>query len=144
MGNAAAAAPEERRLHGEYWSALTSGAACLTASECTRCGNCYLPAIATCVACKGRKFRARPLTSTGTLYTYTIVRDAGGVWPSRYTIGYVDFATEKVRVCGHVRETDPSRLRVGMPVGIEEAVLYTESAGTRLKCFRFHALEGSR
>jgi uncharacterized OB-fold protein len=131
----------QRRLHGEYWSTLPSGRVELSAQECTRCGACYLPEIATCVTCRGKQFRLRRLKSAAELYTYTIVRDAGGVWPARYTIGYADFPEEKVRVCGHFREVDEALLKIGMRLGIEEAVLYTEAGGTAVTCFRFHAAE---
>lgn len=136
-------AGSERRLHGEYWAAAGGGAVELIAHECTGCGACYLPAIATCVNCRGRGFRRKPLSRTGQLYTYTIVRGSGGVWPDVYTIGYIDFP-EKVRVCGQLRETDPARLKLGMELTAEEAVLYTDVNGTAVKCFRFHATEESR
>jgi uncharacterized protein len=128
--------PAERRLHGEYWSADETGAVQLTARECTSCGACYLPGIAKCVSCRGNQFRLKALSPHGKLYTYTIVRGSGGVWPDVYAIGYVDFP-EQVRVCGQLRETDPAKLEIGMPLAVEEAVLYTEAGGTAVKCFRF-------
>lgn len=133
----------ERRLHSEYWSVQGDGAVQLTAHECASCGACYLPSIATCEKCRSKKFRRKPLSSHGKLYTYAIVRGSGGVWPDVYTIGYVDFP-EQVRVCGHLRETDPAKLRIGMPLAAEEAVLYTDPNGTAVKCFRFHAVEASQ
>lgn len=131
-----------RRLHGDYWSAAADGSVHLTASACTTCGACYLPAIATCVGCRGKAFRPKVLSPRGTLYTYTIVRGSGGVWPDVYTIGYVDFP-EQVRVCGQLRETDPAKLAIGMTMAAEEAVLYTDAAGAPVKCFRFVAAEGA-
>lgn len=130
----------ERRLHGDYWATAEDGVTQLTAKQCTGCGACYLPAIATCVTCRGKAFHDKPLSSTGLLYTYTIVRGSGGVWPDVYTIGYVDYP-EQVRVCGHLRETDPDKLSVGMRVATEEAVLYTDAGGNAVKCFRFHSAE---
>jgi uncharacterized OB-fold protein len=135
--------PTERRLQGDYWSRDAHGAVRLSASECTGCGACYLPAIATCVRCRSRVFTSRTLPETGELYTYTIVRNAGGVWPTAYTIGYVDFAEAGVRVCGQVRETDPAQLRIGMALGLEEAVLYTDPDGTAVKSFRFRVEEAA-
>ena len=133
----------QRRLHGEYWSRNETGAVRLTAGECLGCGACYLPNIATCVKCRSRRFAARTLPSIGQLYTYTIVRNAGGVWPATYAIGYVDFPEEEVRVCGHLREVDPTKLRIGMAVGLEEAVLYVDPGGTQVTSFRFYATEAA-
>ena len=129
----------ERRLHGDYWEKQADGTVHLTAQQCMHCGACYLPAIATCVGCRGKEFRRKTLSPHGALYTYTIVRGSGGVWPDVYTIGYVDFP-EQVRVCGHVRESDPQKLAVGMTMAAEEAVLYTDANGMAVKCFRFHAV----
>ena len=131
-----------RRLHGEYWEARAAGGVLLTACRCTACGATYLPAIATCATCLGRDFARQPLSDVGTLYSYTIVRGAGGVWPEVYAIGYVDFP-ENVRVCGHLRETQEDLLQVGMPVGIEAASLYRDPDGTEVTCFRFRRVEGT-
>lgn len=136
-------AATERLLHGEYWSRGGDGRVTLIARECTACNACYLPGIVTCVNCKGTAFRERRIASPGTLYTYTIVRGSGGVWPDVYAIGYVDFEAEKVRVCGHIKETDAAALRIGMTMNVEEATLYTEAGGTQVKCFRFHAAKGT-
>jgi uncharacterized OB-fold protein len=134
-------ATSERRLHGDYWARAEDGDVELFGYTCTHCGTCYLPAIATCAACRGKDFTRTKLSSTGELYTYTIVRGAGGVWPAEYTVGYVDYPEEKVRVCGQIRETDSAKLKVGMRVGVEQAVLYTAADGAPVTCFRFHALE---
>lgn len=130
----------ERRLHGEYWSVQPDGVVRLTARECASCGACYLPFIATCVQCRGKEFRPKELSPQGELYTYTIVRGSGGVWPDVYTIGYVDFP-EQVRVCGHLAATEPAKLKIGMRMAAEESVLYTDANGTPVKCFRFRAVE---
>lgn len=135
-------ADAERRLHGEYWSAGPGRDVQLVARECTACGACYLPGIATCVACRGKLFRAKVLSGKGTLYTYTIVRGSGGVWPEVYAIGYVDFP-EQVRVCAQLRETDPAALSIGMALVAEEAVLYEDAKGTAVKCFRFRSAKAS-
>lgn len=133
----------ERRLHGEYWTAEGNGAVRLIAQECAACGAAYLPAVAACVACRGKAFRPRTLSPHGTLYTYTIVRGSGGVWPDVYTIGYVDFP-EKVRVCGQLRETREADLSPGMPMAVEEAVLYRDADGSAVKCFRFHSAKAAQ
>lgn len=135
---------KERLLHADYWERGPDGAVTLLARQCRKCGACYLPAIATCVTCRCTEFQPRPLPASGRLYTYTVVRGSGGVWPDVYTIGYVDFPDEQVRVCGQVRETGEARLEIGMAVGIEDAVLYTDANGTAVRCFRFHAQEAAR
>lgn len=137
-------AKAERRLHGQYWNAEPDGSVTLNARQCTSCGAAYLPSIVTCISCRGNEFRALSLTATGELYSYTIVRGNGGVWPDLYAIGYVDFPREKVRVCGHLAETDPARIKIGMKVKCEEAVLYMDANGVDVTCYRFRGIEDIR
>ena len=131
-----------RYLHQDHWEAQPSGSVRLVAHRCTSCGATYLPGIAACASCRGKAFTRHPLSDSGTLYSYTIVRNAGGVWPDVYAIGYVDFP-ENVRVCGQLRETNEELLRIGMPVGVEAAELYRDKDGSAVVCFRFHRREGA-
>ena len=132
-----------QRLHDRYWTRLPDGEVRLVASECTQCHLCYLPAITTCTGCGGRSFCDKPLSGTGQLYSHTTVHNAGGIWPAEYTIAYVDYP-ERVRVCGHLRAPDAAMVRLDMPVGVEEATLYVDAAGTRFNCFRFYIGEDVR
>ena len=134
--NASMAAPVET-LHAEYWTALDSDAAQLIAYHCTGCGTHYLPKAMSCVRCGSRSFERQALSPQGTLYAYSIVYGAGGVWPAVYTVGYVDFP-EGVRVFGQLRETSQDAIAVGATVGIEPAVLYRRKDGTSVRCFRFY------
>lgn len=135
--NAVPASPT-RLLHEEYWNADATGRVTLVAYQCTSCGTSYLPKVAACVTCRGREFSRRTLSEQGSLYSFTIVRNAGGTWPAIYAIGYVDFP-ERVRVCGHLRETREDQLQPDMPVTIEQAQLYEDPDGTPVVCFRFRA-----
>lgn len=133
----------EERLHADCWSDDGERVE-LIAQCCESCGTHYLPHSMTCVECGGHSFTTRPLASKGALYTYSIVRGAGGVWPEIYAVGYVDYP-EGVRVFGQIRETEPDRLRIGSPVKVERATLYRRKDGTAVSCFRFRmAEEGGR
>jgi len=89
-----------------------------------------------CTECGHAVFDRVTLAPTGTLYTYTIIHGAGGVWPAVYAVGYVDFP-EGVRVFGQIRDTDPTVLTVGARVGVEPTILYERKDGTRVQSFRF-------
>ena len=128
-------------LHPDCWSAIDARTAQLTAYRCTQCGTHFLPRVMTCTACGGAAFESVALAATGTLYAYTIIHNAGGVWPPIYAVGYVDFP-EGVRVFGQLRETAPDALSIGAPVAVEPAVLYTRKDGTPVTCFRFHVVNG--
>ncbi|GEM_PF-301022 len=141
MQDVPSASPDvpEQRLHGQYWSDPGDGTAALIASACVQCQAAYLPSIARCTHCGGREFSPRPLPQEGQLYTYTIIHKNGSVWPPIYTIGYVDYPEDGVRVCGQILETDPQALRIGMAMRAEPAVLYTDDGGHPVHCFRFRA-----
>jgi len=133
--------PEAQALHADCWRTLSEHTAVLIAYRCTSCGTHFLPAVMTCTRCGSQTFNRSELSQRGTLYTYSIVHGAGGVWPPVYTVGYVDFP-EGVRVFGQVRETVPGTLAVGASVGIEPAALYERKDGTVVRCFRFHTGDG--
>lgn len=135
MSDVAPDAPAIERLHPDCWRSEGDRAS-LIAHRCEGCGTSYLPRAMTCVRCGGRSFVPQTLAPTGTLYTYSIVHGAGGVWPNPYAVGYVDFP-EGTRVFGQIRETLPEALHVGAAVGVEPAVLYRRGDGTAVSCFRF-------
>jgi uncharacterized OB-fold protein len=95
-----------------------------------------------CVHCGANSFTPRTLSPTGTLYSYSVIHGAGGVWPDVYAVGYVDFP-EGVRVFGQLRETDHRLLRIGAQVTVEEAVLYRRKDEAPVCCFRFRSAKGS-
>ena len=140
-GTTAPRTPEA--LHADCWSAVDEHTAQLTSYRCTQCGTHYLPRVLTCTSCGATKFDRVPLAPHGTLYTYTIVHKAGGVWPETYAVGYVDFP-EGVRVFGQLRETTPDALAIGARVFVEPATLYQRKDGTPVTCFRFRAAPEDR
>ena len=134
-------AAREERLHPECWRETGDDGVELIASRCTRCGAVYLPRARVCVRCGASSFAPQALAPEGTLYAYSIVHGAGGVWPEVYAVGYVDFP-EGVRVFGQIRETSPDALRIDAAVAVEKAILYRRKDGTAVSCFRFRLAEG--
>ena len=131
-------APRETatRLHGDCWRAVGGDRVELLASRCARCRAMFLPRMFTCTECGGNEFAEAVLSPEGTLYSFTVVRGSGGVWPDVYAVGYVDYP-EGVRVFGHLRREETDELAIGMTVRTEEATLYTAKDGTPARCFRF-------
>ena len=108
-----------------------------------QCGTCkafiYYPRDR-CPRCLSESLAWRPVSGKGKVYSYTIVHNAGGVWPAEYAVGYVDFP-EGVRVFGQLRETAPERLSIGARIAVEPAVIYRRKDGTAVTSFRFHVVE---
>jgi uncharacterized OB-fold protein len=96
----------------------------LIGSRCARCGTVAFPAQPSCPKCTSVEVTRRLLARRGTLWTWTIqcfppksppyaVQDPGAFEP--YGVGYVELPGE-VRVEARLTESDPGRLRIGMPM----------------------------
>jgi uncharacterized OB-fold protein len=108
----------------------------LVGSCCRRCGVVAFPRQASCAACTSGDVDEQRLARVGTLWTWTIqcfppksppyAGDADGFEP--YGVGYVELPGE-VRVEARLTESDPARLRIGMPM---ELVLIEAPGGDGL------------
>lgn len=88
----------------------------LVGSRCEDCGTVMLGARVACSTCVGRALARVPLSTTGTLYTFTRLHTGDGV----RVLGYVDLDSG-VRTLSNIREDSP--LHPGVRVGLEVAAL---------------------
>jgi hypothetical protein len=94
------------------------GAVRLMGTQCEQCHETTLGSNAVCPNCGGTTLRARPLSRTGTLFTYTIVRhkppgDYRGPEPFRpFAMGLVELP-EGIRVLSPL-EGALDAIRIGM------------------------------
>jgi uncharacterized OB-fold protein len=96
----------------------------LIGSECARCGTVTFPRQHSCPRCTSEDVHARELATRGELWSWTIQCFApkappyllGGVEEFQpYGVGYIELPGE-VRVEARLTESDPTRLRIGMPM----------------------------
>jgi len=96
----------------------------LIGSECGRCGTVTFPRQRSCPRCTSEDVRPRELATRGELWTWTVQCFApkappylvGGVEEFEpYGVGYIELPGE-VRVEARLTESDPDRLRIGMPM----------------------------
>lgn len=90
----------------------------LLGSHCIACGAWAFPAARPCVACGGDEVDVRPLSTEGTIYSFTIVRVPvpGYCGPVPYGLGVVELERERLRV-GTLLTAEPiDALRIGAPV----------------------------
>src|SRR3954452_1151817 len=95
----------------------------LIGSACARCGTVTFPRQGSCPRCTSQDVAERPLSRTGTLWTWPFqcfppksppyAGNPDGFEP--YGVGYVELPGE-VRVEALLTERDPERLRIGMPM----------------------------
>lgn len=118
----------------------------LIGSTCTACGTTTFPAQGSCPRCTGTALRTGPLARTGRLWSWTIQGfepkppyAADGPF-TPYGVGYVELPGE-VRVEARLTESDPARLRIGMPM--ELTLIPVPGAGEKLT-FAFRPVEEER
>lgn len=95
----------------------------LIGSRCSRCETVTFPRQGSCPRCTSVEVREWRLATRGTLWTWTVqcfepkspyVPVDGGAFEP-YGVGYVELPGE-VRVEARLTESDPARLRIGMPM----------------------------
>jgi uncharacterized OB-fold protein len=114
----------------------------LGGARCGRCGQVTLGASArTCPNCSSPDMTAVALSTTGVLWSYTVVRhqppgDAKLPIPFQpFGVGLVEL-DEGIRVVAPL--ADPTdRLRIGMTLELEVLTLYVDDDGRRVMAFRF-------
>ena len=102
----------------------TSAEPRLIGSECAQCGTVTFPRQRSCPRCTSEDVQARELATRGELWSWTIQCFApkappylpGGVEEFEpYGVGYIELPGE-VRVEARLTESDPDRLRIGLPM----------------------------
>jgi uncharacterized OB-fold protein len=113
LGTGAAAAARPFRKGLFTFPIPVGAAACLLGSRCRECGTSFFPPRQICPRCmKEGILETVPLSPRGTLYTYTVIRQAPPRYPVPYAVGYVDLP-EGVRVFAQLDGWDKRELRLG-------------------------------
>lgn len=109
----------------------------LIGSECGACGNVTFPALDFCPAC--RRFDGqtrRTLGTRGSVYTFTIVRQAPPGREVPYVLAYVDLP-EGVRLLTQLTDVDPEDVEIGATVELVLAPVAVADDGSELVGYRF-------
>jgi uncharacterized OB-fold protein len=109
----------------------------LVGSRCRNCGATSFPARSTCPSCRSsdRPERAN-LSTTGVVYTYTVVRQAPPGEEVPYVLAYVDLP-EGVRLLTQLQRDCIKDVEIGMKVRLSERPLGTTEDGTELIGYQF-------
>jgi uncharacterized protein len=106
-----------------------------------RCGECrrhHFPAQATCPYCAKSGCDAVALSERGTLSLFTIVHNAppGYLGPTPYGFGVVELP-EGLRIISPLTEARLDVLRIGMPLRLRIAPLFTDDTGGEVLSYAF-------
>ncbi|BBZ35067.1 Zn-ribbon domain-containing OB-fold protein [Mycolicibacterium confluentis] len=122
---------------------FVDGAPRLIGGRCGACGEVDFPVPQYCRACGAEDITATRLGDRGTLWSWTVQRfpppsppyvPAGEDFEA-YGVGYVELPGEVI-VEARLTESDPGRLRIGMPMQLTALDVPTET-GTRAVTFAF-------
>jgi uncharacterized OB-fold protein len=91
-----------------------------------------------CSRCLTEELETVPLSSHGTVYTYTVVHQAAPGFEVPYALGYVDLP-EGVRVLGQIVGVEPEAVRIGMEVELSLEQFGENDEGRGLVGYRFLA-----
>jgi uncharacterized OB-fold protein len=105
-------------------------------SRCPSCGARYFPSRQVCSRCLASDLETVPLSDVGTLYTYTVVRQAAPGFEVPYILGYVDLP-EDVRLLGQVAGIEPEAVRLGMRLHLSVEPFGEDEDGRTVMGFRF-------
>jgi uncharacterized OB-fold protein len=117
----------------------------LIGSACRSCGTVTFPRQDSCPRCTSQDVEERRLARRGTLWTWTVqcfppksppYAEAAEAFEP-YGVGYVELPGE-VRVEARLTESDPERLRIGMPM---ELTLIPAPGGSGAMTYAFRPLE---
>jgi uncharacterized protein len=123
----------------------------LLGARCGVCGTHTFPAQAGCPRCGSEAMAPVELADHGTLFTFTTQEflpkepytgpgteaDFGG-----YAVGYVELPGEVI-VETRLTESDPARLRIGMPMQLVVVPFRRDDDGTDVMTYAFAPAEGT-
>lgn len=115
----------------EVLELMDGGGGRLIGSRCPACGAHFFPVRDVCSGCLGQDMERVALSSRGSLYTYTVVRQSVPGFSVPYLLGYVDLP-EGVRVLGPLAGLGEDEVHIGMTLGLATRPVGTSEEGHEL------------
>lgn len=122
----------------------------LIGSRCSDCGVVTFPSQGSCPKCTSQSVTEALLPRRGTLWTFTTQEFLPKTPPyagtesaedfTPYGVGYVELP-DHVMVESRLTESDPHRLRIGMPMELVIEPFRSDAAGDEVMSFAFRPVE---
>ena len=110
----------------------------LVAKACDGCGALYFDRRNACARCGGTAFGPKPLGTSGTVRTFTIVKRAAPGVPAPYISAVVDLDGGGVVKANLLEiEPEPDKVPPGLPVRLTTFTAATDDDGTEAIAFGF-------
>jgi len=109
----------------------------LLASECEDCHAIHFPPRKGCPDCHGMNARPHALSTSGTIRTFTIVRNAPSLFPQPYAIVFVALP-ENIQVFAQIVDTPLEDIHIGLPVQlVVKAIRHDEERQLDIVAYAF-------
>lgn len=118
------------------------GSGNLLGSRCRACGAHFFPVRKACSGCLSDDLETIGLSTEGTLYTYSVVRQSTPAFEVPYALGYVDFP-EGVRIMGQISGCELDEIRIGMAMVLSLEPFGEDDDGNPLTGYRFRPAEAN-
>lgn len=115
----------------------------LLGSKCGNCGAHFFPVRQACSGCLYDELETVRFSTTGTLYTFSVVRQSTPEFEVPYALGYVDLP-EGVRVMSQLTGREPEDYDLGMEMELVVEPFGVDEDGIEMAGYRFRPKEGSR
>lgn len=111
----------------------------LIAGRCKSCRMYTFPKYYACPFCFSDDLEDSPLSPTGILHSFTIVRRSFPDYPVPYVLGLVNFP-EGVRVMAQVETDKPEELKLDMKMGVTVGFIRKGKDGKDIVSYKFRPL----
>jgi uncharacterized OB-fold protein len=108
----------------------------LIAGRCKACGLFTFPKYLACPKCFSDDIEDAPLSKTGVLHSFTIVRRSLPDYPVPYALGLVNFP-EGIRVMAQIESNSPEELKIGMEMEVTTGIIRKGKDGKDIKSYKF-------
>ncbi|HLA67644.1 MAG TPA: Zn-ribbon domain-containing OB-fold protein [Acidimicrobiia bacterium] len=112
------------------------GSGRILGSRCRACGAHFFPVRKACAGCLGTDLERVRFSTSGTLYTFSVVRQSTPAFEVPYVLGYVDLS-EGVRIMSQISQCDPEEVTIGMELELAVEPFGESEDGTPLVGYRF-------
>lgn len=124
-------------LQPGLFEAGADGALRLVGTRCRQCGARFFPRRAVCARCLSPDTEVVPLSSRGTLYTYTVVYQSTPEFRTPYLLAYVDLP-EGVRLLAPLEGLAPDQVQIGIALDLRVEAVRRDAEGRAVIGYRLY------
>ena len=133
---------QQGKLLEPEWFHQTPEGLKLSGTQCESCGKISFPKKYVCPECFGDKLKIVPLSTKGTLHTYSVCTMGAADIEKPYVIAFIDLP-EKIKLFSILTECEPydTTLKVGMEMEMVIATIKKDQSGQNIIGYKFRPVK---